>query len=101
MAKDHHDTVWTYCIVANDVAIAKVGLWLENEVVQASGVSRKHPGDKFSPVVAKELAIGRALESLGKKLQKRANGTVKQNEDNAHRVTKPLPLSRRKRKEKK
>lgn len=89
MAKETQQNTFGSCVIANDVAIAQVFMSIDSDFIDASGVARKHPDDKFSASVAEKLAYGRALESLGKKLQKRANGEVKQNEDNARRTPKP------------
>lgn len=91
MAYESASRVDVDCIVTHNAAIAIAtvsktypqSLWFD--FIHASGTAVRHPEDKFDREVAENLAIGRALENLGKKLQKRANGVVKQNEDNEAR----------------
>lgn len=91
MANEYEVKVDIDCIVTHNAAIAIAKAYdiypfsLSSECVEASGTSVRHPDDRFDKGVAKNLAIGRALENLGNKLQKRANGVVKQNEDNEAR----------------
>ena len=53
-----------------------------DQVFEAHGTSKRDPHDKHNPEVATKLAYGRALESLGRKLQKQGNGLVKCIDDN-------------------
>lgn len=89
MDQDIKVVVDVRCVVSHNAAIAHATYLTNNDfdfdVVRASGTAVRHPDDKFIKDVAQNLAIGRALESLGKKLQKRGNGVVKQNADNAAR----------------
>lgn len=41
------------------------------------GSSSREPGDKADPVVGENLAVARALASLAKKLERRANGRMR------------------------
>lgn len=52
------------------------------DVIQATGEALRHPEDKYDRELAYALATGRAFESLGRKLQKRADGLVRMNEHN-------------------
>lgn len=87
MSKKKFHRFTSETIIANDVAISIVDSYDVDTYsnVHASGTAVTHPDDKFSFEVAELLSLGRALESLGKKLQKRANGIAKQNEDNRRR----------------
>lgn len=49
---------------------------LDGEVLQVDGEAYRHPMDDYDEQVAEELALGRALERLGKRLQKRAHNRV-------------------------
>jgi hypothetical protein len=95
MTKYDSPFVYVECVIANGVAIATAQISVTGEFISASGVSKRHPDDKFSPTVAENLAVGRALESLGKKLQKRADGIVKQSDDIArHKALVKLSASK-------
>lgn len=48
-----------------------------------TGTAKVTPGDKFDPAIGRKLAVGRALEALGRKLIKQGNGLVKCADDNA------------------
>lgn len=96
MHKNKNYNINVKYIGTNDAAIAEVAYLIAIEFCDADGVfedrriittgtARRHPGDKHDEQVAEFLALGRALENLGKKLQKRANGIVKQNDDNEAR----------------
>lgn len=60
-----------------------VKLWVQvnGELIEVCGEALRHPDDKNNEQVATLLANGRALETMGKKLQKRARGLVKHNDD--------------------
>lgn len=89
MTKGTKVNIEVHCVVSHNAAIAGVSMYTEDfEIIKSSGTAVRHPDDKFDRAVAENLAIGRALESLGKKLQKRGHGVVKQNEDNAARKEK-------------
>jgi hypothetical protein len=48
---------------------------------EATGEARRDPIDKNDAQLASDLALGRALEAIGKRLVKNANGRVKHNDD--------------------
>lgn len=50
------------------------------ETISAIGEALRHPDDKNDEQLAALLANGRALENLGRKLQKRAQGLVRHND---------------------
>lgn len=52
----------------------------DNETIEVSGEALRHPDDKNDEELATLLAHGRALESMGNKLQKRARGLVRHND---------------------
>lgn len=68
-------------LVDGNAAVASVDLidadTLET-VATATGSSMRSPEDKHNEEVAVTLAMGRALEKLGRKLTRRGNGLVKQ-----------------------
>lgn len=62
-------------IVINDrnvtAASAEVTQWIDGQMVtdQATGSAKRAPGDVRDDVIATELAVGRALVNLGRRLQ--------------------------------
>ena len=46
-------------------------------VVTATGSAKREPSDKPDESIGTDLATGRALEALGRKLQRRADGKVR------------------------
>lgn len=50
------------------------------ETISAIGEALRHPNDKNDTELATLLANGRALEAMGKRLQRRANGLVRHND---------------------
>jgi hypothetical protein len=76
-------TAIEYSIIEdNDAVIASV-VFVElqtGETISVTGSSKRDPIDKYDPVVGVNLALGRAFEKLGKKLQKRANGKMRHND---------------------
>lgn len=50
-------------------------------IVSTHATSLRHPQDRFDPTVGYNLALGRALENLGRKIQKKANGKIRHNEE--------------------
>lgn len=51
------------------------------ELAEACGTAKRAPGDKPDPEIATLLALGRALQSVGRQLENRANGYVKHADD--------------------
>lgn len=49
--------------------------------VHAAGAAKRHPSDRFDRRVGEALAIGRALQVLGRRLERRAKGVVKHRDD--------------------
>lgn len=47
----------------------------------SSGIANRHPDDHPDAVLGAELAIARAVSNLGAKLERRAHGHVKHNDD--------------------
>lgn len=67
-----------------DATIARVtfGLpYFDDLLFVADGTAKRDPHDDDDAEVAFLLAYGRAFETLGRKLQKRANGLNKHNDD--------------------
>jgi len=58
---------------------------LTDDYVLAKGEAIRHPEDKHDEDLANTLATARALKSLANKLERRANGRIKCNDDNARR----------------
>lgn len=83
-----------------DATIAGAAINIEGTTYSADGTSKRDPHDDDDPEIAELLAIGRALETLGLKLQKRANGLIKHNDDmreykKIQKSRKPSPKKRR------
>lgn len=51
---------------------------------ESTGEAIRATEDKYDAEVAEKMAMGRALENLGKKLQRQAWGKIKHNEDVAN-----------------
>lgn len=69
---------------SRDATVSQITVVLETGerlVFEATGTSKRDPQDEDDPEVAVLLAYGRAFETLGKKMQKRANGLTKHNDD--------------------
>lgn len=68
-----------------DVTLVKVSTYVEiqNHILEidAVGVAKRDPKDRARKEIGYNLAFGRALENLGKKIEKKANGLVKHNDD--------------------
>lgn len=59
--------------------------FMSGQYVSARGEAIRHPDDKNDEGLAATLATARALKSLANKLERRANGRIKCNDDNARR----------------
>jgi len=59
---------------------------LTDDYILAKGEAIRHPEDKHDEDLANTLATARALKSLANKLERRANGRIKCNDDNAHKA---------------
>jgi hypothetical protein len=57
-----------------------------SDLIQATSEAVRNPEDDDDPYVATTLATGRALEALGNKLLKRANGRVTMHDNNRERA---------------
>lgn len=84
MHREQFQDVVIKVVTTQDSSIA-IATYYGQDFIESSGTARRHPDDRSKPSIGENLAIGRALENLGLKLQKRANGIVKQNDDNAAR----------------
>jgi len=60
--------------------------FMTREYVRAKGEAIRHPDDKHDDTLATTLATARALKSLANKLERRANGRIKCNDDNARKA---------------
>lgn len=69
------------------VRIAFPQLSFDDEIV-SEAFAIAHPDDKADKNIGFDIAMGRALQKLGKKLEKRAEGLAKHVSDNADRVHK-------------
>lgn len=65
-----------------NVSIATITAVIQGQLVAVSGDSRRYL-DKPNPTIGELLAISRALSTLARKVEKRANGLVRQAEHNA------------------
>lgn len=66
------------CIVRMNVHL-RIGSEFENHMIE--GTAKRSPEDKPNSQVARRLALGRAFSSLGKTLERQANGLVKHADD--------------------
>lgn len=64
----------------DDECEATATLTAPRETFAATGSSHRHPDDPSVPLIGEELAIGRALEALGKQLQAEAMQAVEEEE---------------------
>lgn len=80
--QDYLEELYTDLLyVHDDVAVAEVSLWVGDELVSATGVSKRDNLDKPDHLLAALLSYGRALESISQKLLRRANGLIKHHDD--------------------
>lgn len=83
---EFHDRMTVSVQVGNRTTVAKVKAWIDHdpklEGYEFVGEARCHPDDKFDPEVGTRLALGRALESAGKRFQRQADGLVRMHEHN-------------------
>lgn len=49
-------------------------------IITATGSSRRHPDDRYDPDLGYQLAFARALDSLARKLNKRAQTRIRLND---------------------
>ena len=65
-------------VTSGDTAtIVTIFVKVGDRMVEVTGEAKRTPGDKNRPEVGVKLATGRALERLGRKLQREANGLVR------------------------
>lgn len=76
-----YEEIVNFVVLDRDAAIATVSAIVEGQLVIATGSSRRSPEDKPDKRVAVLLAYGRAHESLGNKLNRRARGYVEHNDN--------------------
>jgi len=79
-------------LISRDACITQITAKVQNDIVQASGTSRRHPGDKANEDIGRMLSYSRCLENLARKIRKRANGLVEQQAHNA--AQRPLQLAK-------
>lgn len=66
---------------SRDATVARASAIVHGSKYDAEGTSKRDPQDEDNVEVGDLIALGRALESLGKKLQKRAAGLTKHQDD--------------------
>lgn len=74
--------IQTEIISSPTATIAIVQCWLGNDFIEVTGTAKRDNEDSYDREIGEKLALGRALESLSKKLLRQANGKVKCAEDN-------------------
>lgn len=79
-------------LCSRDACITEVEALIQGQLVVAQGTSRRNPEDKHVPEIAKLLASGRALQSVARKLQRRADGLMVHQEKIAQQ--RPLQLEK-------
>jgi len=57
-------------------AVAEAALTLADRTFTAQGTAKRQPGDPHDPDIAASLAVGRALEELGRQLQRHGHAQV-------------------------
>lgn len=65
----------------NKATVADAATIKTGEVTVATGSAIRHPDDRFNAEVAFDLAVGRALQNLGRKLERRGHGLCKHHDD--------------------
>jgi hypothetical protein len=70
----------------NDATVAHVGYG----PFRASGSSKRERGDRYDPEVGELLAVSRAFHKLAARMERRANGLIKQAFNEQNTVHKPL-----------
>lgn len=65
----------------HNATVVSVSYVIPNEgIITATGSSRRHPDDRYDPELGYQLAFARALESLSRKLNKRAQTKIRLND---------------------
>lgn len=79
MSAQEFSTLVTVMIDGN-ATVATVDLFGNNDetITTVTGSSVRAPDDKHNEEIAVSLAVGRAFEKLGRKINRRANGLVRQ-----------------------
>jgi hypothetical protein len=82
-------------ILDKDAVVCLATIFAGEETLSVTASAKKETGDKFNPNIGTKLAAGRALEKLGLKLQKQANGLVTQEENlRKNKLIKKEPVKR-------
>jgi len=73
------EAIATKYATAAEAALLDVcdGCQATSVLATAEGSSKRDPGDKYDESIGVDLAVGRALEALGRRLQRRADGKVR------------------------
>jgi len=69
-------------IHGNKVTVTRLDTYLDDEQITVVGEAVRHPEDKDDKELAALLSNARALDSLARKLDRRAQGLVKMNDHN-------------------
>jgi hypothetical protein len=72
----------------NDATVASVTYG----AFKATGSSKRERGDHYSPEIGELLASSRALHKMAARMERRANGLIKQQENIRNAVHKPLEV---------
>ncbi len=67
--------------VTKDVAVIVLSVRILGKTYTGSGSAKRDPVDKADKRLGELLAYGRALDSLGRKIMREANGLVKHHDD--------------------
>ncbi|MCQ4040815.1 dsRBD fold-containing protein [Streptantibioticus rubrisoli] len=89
-----HETEWnTHVYVVEEGDITKARATLDTTTAQftGDGEARKNPRDPQVHEIGDELAAGRALADLSRKLLREAAQEIEENEDMEPRETEPAP----------
>lgn len=77
----HEFVIEATVFVDGNATVANIDLVDTNNIalpINVTGSAKRGPGDKHDEAISVNLAMGRALGKLGRKLERRANGLVKQ-----------------------
>lgn len=72
-------------IQTNNVSAISLTLGLDDATITVKASAQRHPDDSHNPEIGEALVLGRALQSLGRRLERRAIGMTKHIDDNKQR----------------
>lgn len=80
-----HSVIMANTVSAHRATVARVtaSVEIDGETIREEVTTEalRHPEDKSNPEIGEMLALGRALSSLGRRLERRAQGLTKHADD--------------------